>query len=40
MNSGASANLLTPPALKHTHILGEIIVPPLDWVSDIASVIQ
>lgn len=41
VNSGASANLLTMAALK---ILfpqgGEVIVPPLTWVSDIASVLQ
>src|SRR6266566_4820924 len=40
VNSGASANLLTIAALKYTRGLGEIIVPPLGWVSDIASVIQ
>src|SRR5271156_6271599 len=40
MNSGASANLLTMAALKETHGGGEIIVPPLTWVSDIASVLQ
>jgi CDP-6-deoxy-D-xylo-4-hexulose-3-dehydrase len=40
VNSGASANLLTITALRETCGLGEIIVPPLTWVSDIASVIQ
>lgn len=40
VNSGASANLITIAALKHLHGAGEIIVPPLTWVSDIASVIQ
>jgi CDP-4-dehydro-6-deoxyglucose reductase, E1 len=40
VNSGASANLLTITALRETFGLGEIIVPPLTWVSDIASVIQ
>jgi CDP-6-deoxy-D-xylo-4-hexulose-3-dehydrase len=40
VNSGASANLITMAALKHLYGLGEIIVPPLTWVSDIASVIQ
>jgi len=40
VNSGASANLLTISALKHTQGLGEIIVPTLTWVSDIASVVQ
>ena len=40
VNSGASANLLTMTALRQTCSPGEIIVPPLTWVSDIASVIQ
>ncbi len=41
VNSGASANLLTMAVLKIRHPEGgEIIVPPLAWVSDIASVMQ
>lgn len=40
VNSGASANLVTMAALKHLYGVGEIIVPPLTWVSDVASVIQ
>lgn len=40
INSGASANLITMGALKYLYGGGEIIVPPLTWVSDIASVIQ
>jgi CDP-6-deoxy-D-xylo-4-hexulose-3-dehydrase len=41
VNSGASANLLTMAVLKIKHPEGgEVIVPPLTWVSDIASVIQ
>src|SRR2546426_808153 len=40
VNSGASANLLTLCALREARGLGEVIVPPLTWVSDIASVIQ
>ena len=40
VNSGASANLLTMTALRETFGLGEVIVPTLTWVSDIASVIQ
>lgn len=40
MNSGASANLLTMAALKHHAGPGEVIVPALTWVSDIASVLQ
>lgn len=40
VNSGASANLLTMAALRHTYGDGEVIVPTLTWVSDIASVLQ
>ena len=40
VNSGASANLLTMAFLKHRYGTGEIIVPTLTWVSDIASVLQ
>ncbi|UCD79745.1 MAG: DegT/DnrJ/EryC1/StrS aminotransferase family protein [Desulfobacterales bacterium] len=40
VNSGASANLITLAALKHLYGGGEIIVPPLTWVSDIAAVLQ
>lgn len=40
VNSGASANLLTMAALRHTRGSGEVIVPTLTWVSDIASVLQ
>lgn len=40
VNSGASANLITIAALKHLYGSGEIVVPTLTWVSDIASVIQ
>nr|MBU1327707.1 DegT/DnrJ/EryC1/StrS aminotransferase family protein [Candidatus Omnitrophota bacterium] len=40
INSGASANLLTMAALKHLYGGGEVIVPTLTWVSDIASVLQ
>jgi CDP-4-dehydro-6-deoxyglucose reductase, E1 len=40
VNSGSSANLLTITALREVYGLGEIIVPTLTWVSDIASVIQ
>lgn len=41
VNSGASANLLTMAMLKIRHPDGgEVIVPPLTWVSDIASVLQ
>lgn len=41
VNSGASANLLTMAVLKLRYPEGgEVIVPPLTWVSDIASVLQ
>lgn len=41
VNSGASANLLTMAVLKIKHPEGgEVIVPPLTWISDVASVLQ
>lgn len=41
VNSGASANLLTMAVLKIRYPQGgEVIVPPLTWISDIASVLQ
>jgi len=41
VNSGASANLLTMAILKIRHPEGgEVITPPLAWVSDVASVMQ
>lgn len=41
VNSGASANLLTMAILKIRHPEGgEVIVPPLTWISDVASVLQ
>jgi CDP-6-deoxy-D-xylo-4-hexulose-3-dehydrase len=41
VNSGASANLLSLALLKIRHPDGgEVITPPLAWVSDIASVLQ
>jgi CDP-6-deoxy-D-xylo-4-hexulose-3-dehydrase len=40
VNSGASANLLTIAAVKHTFGVGEVIVPTLTWISDIASVLH
>ncbi len=39
VNSGASANELTMLALAHILGEGEIIVPPLTWISDISSVL-
>lgn len=41
VNSGASANLLTMAMLRIRHPQGgEVIVPPLAWVSDVASVLH
>lgn len=40
VNSGSSANELTMMAIKYWHGDGEVIVPPLTWVSDIASVLH
>ncbi len=46
VNSGSSANLITLAALRETAgtgstgCPGEVIVPPLTWVSDIAAVLQ
>lgn len=40
VNSGSSANDLTMLALKKLRGVGEVIVPPLTWVSDIASVMH
>ncbi len=40
VNSGASANLVTITALREQAGPGEVLVPTLTWVSDIASVLQ
>ena len=40
VNSGSSANLLTISVMKHLYGLGEVIVPPLTWSSDISSLIH
>jgi CDP-6-deoxy-D-xylo-4-hexulose-3-dehydrase len=40
VNSGSSANLLSMSALRERYGTGEVIVPTLTWVSDIASVLQ
>ena len=39
LNSGASANELTMLALNYIYGEGEIIVPPLTWISDVSSII-
>lgn len=39
VNSGASANFITMAALRHLYGPGEVVVPTLTWVSDIASVL-
>ena len=40
VNSGSSANQITMAALRERFGPGEVIVPTLTWVSDIASVLQ
>ncbi|MGA2030126.1 MAG: DegT/DnrJ/EryC1/StrS aminotransferase family protein [Verrucomicrobiota bacterium] len=40
VNSGSSANQITMAALRERFGGGEIIVPTLTWISDIASVLQ
>lgn len=40
VNSGSSANFLTMAALKELYGTGEIIVSPLNWISDIVALIQ
>ena len=40
VNSGSSANLLSMNLIRILYGQGEVIVPSLTWVSDIASVIQ
>ena len=40
VNSGSSANLISMSVLKNLYGSGEIILPTLTWVSDIASVLQ
>lgn len=39
VNSGASANELTILALNEMYEDGEIIIPPLTWISDVAAVV-
>jgi CDP-6-deoxy-D-xylo-4-hexulose-3-dehydrase len=39
VNSGTAANELTMLALNYIHEDGEVIVPPLTWISDISSVL-
>lgn len=40
VNAGASANFISIAMVKEVLGMGEIIVPPLGWVSDISSVTQ
>ena len=40
VNSGASANLISMAALRYLHGPGEVLVPTITWVSDIASIYQ
>jgi CDP-4-dehydro-6-deoxyglucose reductase, E1 len=40
VNSGASANYIMSAILKEKQGIGEVIVPPIAWVSDIAPLVQ
>ena len=40
VNSGSSANLITLAVLRDLYGTGEVIVPPLTWVSAIAATLQ
>jgi CDP-6-deoxy-D-xylo-4-hexulose-3-dehydrase len=40
VNSGASANYISIAMVKELAGLGEVIVPPLGWVSDLSSIAQ
>ncbi len=40
VNSGASANYIMASIMKEIHGVGEVIVPPLGWVSDIAPLVN
>jgi len=40
VNSGASANYISVAMVKELLGVGEIIVPPLGWVSDLSSIAQ
>ncbi|MEO8207242.1 MAG: DegT/DnrJ/EryC1/StrS aminotransferase family protein, partial [Chthoniobacterales bacterium] len=40
VNSGSSSNLITLCALRELYGVGEVIVPTLTWVSDIAAVLH
>jgi len=40
VNSGSSANQLTMLSIKHLYGAGEIILSPLNWISDVSAVIQ
>ncbi len=40
VNSGASANYISIAMVKELLGIGEVIVPPIGWVSDISSVVQ
>ena len=40
VNSGASANYIMASIMKEIHGTGEVIVPPLGWVSDIAPLVN
>ena len=40
VNSGNSGNFISMAMVKHLRGVGEVIVPPLGWVSDVSSAVQ
>ena len=40
VNSGSSANFLTMKCIRELYGSGEVIVPPLTWISDIVATIE
>lgn len=40
LNSGSSGNFISISIVKELKGIGEVIVPPLGWVSDVASIVQ
>ena len=40
VNSGASANYIMTSIMKETHGVGEVIVSPLGWVSDVSPLVN
>ena len=40
LNSGSSGNYISIAIVKELLGIGEVIVPPLGWVSDVSSIVQ